>query len=471
MTEHEWLGRWKRPNGAASVGGKLEVGDTGVSLLLLGSLADWGATDLSAGIGFPLREPQRIPVVHGRTDRSMTVLNASCDFPIPPGAEGSESWHADAAIEGFVVAPPDGLEPRFGGIRFELDLLPGWARARGVAGRYFTDGRTEVSVQPHDLGRAVLADGTIVHIDQGSITSSGHLHFEIRQPVTFVVDCAEQATWHELLNQWLQPVQALLWIVSGASGRVQTIELRLPADDEHQRERWGRLWVSLVEPAPAGTRRPSEREMLFLANEMPGGFGSGLQRWLGLWGDLRHVLGPLYARASAPFAYANDRFYTAAAALEAYHRYCSTSERDLPLVEHGIRVDRVAAVLTEHAPDLCDWAVNAVRPFNRIPYWRRITEMVDCFPLLRDELFGEGLVPFSKAVEDARHGHAHALERSRTLDDGASLYVAADVLVWLLRACILVDLGFAPDDVESRIRRHEGLHWVSERMRSLLREL
>src|SRR5690606_19002316 len=134
--------------------------------------------------------------------------------------------------------------------------------------------------------------------------------------------------------------------------------------------------------------------------------------WLALWSELQHVLGPLYARAAAPFAYANDRFYTAVAAVEAYHRYCVESEQDLPRVEHRKRVARIDGLLTEHAPELREWAVNAVTPFNRIPLWRRIVDVVDTLPDLGSSLLGGRTEAFAKAVESSRHGHAHALQGS-----------------------------------------------------------
>lgn len=464
----EWLGAWWRPGSAERVGGQLVLDDHGVKLSLFGSLFDWSDFDLTQGIGFPLSSPQTATVIRGRTIQPVSVLNARCDFPVPPGAEGFETWHADAIVEGDVDAAADGAEPRFDGLRLQLDTLPVWARARGVGQRiWFDERRTEVSVEPHDLASAVLGTGERISIDQAAVTRSGTREYEIRQPVTIAIQGTVPDGWSELLNRWVQPLQILLWLATAVPGRVEQMELQLP-DDEMPAPRWARLWTSLLEPGGSSARDLHSTDVLFFTTDLPGGFGAGLTRWLALWAELQHVFGPLYARAAAPFAYANDRFYTAVAAIEAYHRYCVESEHDLSRSEHRDRVARIDALVTEHAPDLRDWAVNAVRPFNRIPLWRRIVDIVETLPEMAEALLGGRVEAFARSVERSRHGHAHALAGSRDFDSGESLYVAADALVWILRTCVMIDLGLTPGDAESRVCRHERFRWTARRLAGVL---
>ncbi|HUP68366.1 MAG TPA: HEPN domain-containing protein [Acidimicrobiales bacterium] len=464
----EWLGVWWRAGSDTRVGGNLVLDDKGGKLVLFGSFFDWTGFDLAAGVGFPLGEPQTIAVIHGRTIDPVSVLSARCDFPVPPGAEGFEGWHAEAVVGAHVKGPEGGSEPTFTGVQFELESLPAWSRARGVAQRYSEGSRTEVVVQPHGLAACQLPSGEEVSIEQWAVTSEEPLQYQIRQPVKISIQGTPPATWKELLNRWLQPLQVLLWLATGVAGRVEQMEVRLPRPEEHS-PKWAKLWASLVEPALTNGRELHPSDVLFFADELPGGFGVGLAKWLSVWDDLRHVLGPLYARASAPFAYANDRFYTAVAAIEAYHRYYVESEQDLPRVEHRERVARIERIVSEQAPDLRDWAVNAVQPFNRIPLWQRIVDIAERLPDVSSDLFGSHLHGFAKAVEEARNGHAHALEGSRAIESGEGLYVSADALVWLLRACVLVDLGL--DSTQSRIRQHERFGWTTRRLHEVLRAL
>lgn len=189
------------------------------------------------------------------------------------------------------------------------------------------------------------------------------------------------------------------------------------------------------------------------------------------WADLRHVLGPLHARAAAPFAYANDRFSSAVAALEAYHRYCVATERELERRDHRLRVAELGQTLDAHAPHLSNWAVNAARPFNKIPLWKRLVDILEVLPLISSSLIGADAAEvklFARAVESARHGHAHALGDPRSIDSGEDLYFAADALVWILRACVMVDLALPLDLVEQRIVEHERFRRTASAVRELI---
>ncbi|MDQ6617261.1 MAG: hypothetical protein M3083_21585 [Actinomycetota bacterium] len=350
----------------------------------------------------------------------------------------------------------------------EIEALPAWARERGVRIRRWLDGtRTEFVVQPHDLGTARLPGGEIMRIEQDAITTPGPREYRIHQPVTLSVEESGNSTWSGLLNRWLQPIQVLLWIATAEAGRTERLDLLVPQEGPVG-STWAKLWVPLVEPPRRTSRELTSHDVLLFADEMPGGFGPGMARWFNLWLELRHVLGPLYARASAPFGYANDRFYTAVAAIEAYHRYCVESDGDLPRQEHSERVDRLDRILAEHAPDLREWATNAARPFNRIPLWRRITQIAAVLERMTGGMFGDRVDEFAQAVEAARHGHAHALSRRGSIQDGPDLYVAADALVWLLRACVMIDLGLSVEEAEERVIQHERFAWMTHQLASLL---
>jgi len=238
---------------------------------------------------------------------------------------------------------------------------------------------------------------------------------------------------------------------------------------------WVQLWVPLMQPgAEPRDRRVLPSDVLFFADELPGGFSEGLPKWFEMWADLHHVLGPVFARARAPFVYANDRFYTAVTALEAYHRHWKDTGQEVPRQAHKARVARLSDVLAREAADLEYWAVNAATPFNRMPLWRRIIEIADRVQPVRDGLFGSNLERFARETERARHGHAHALDTSKsdaTIAEGADLYLAASALVWLLRASLMLDLGLDDQLVISRVVSHPQFQWTAEALRDLLEQL
>ena len=84
------------------------------------------------------------------------------------------------------------------------------------------------------------------------------------------------------LKQWIQPLGDLIGFATVRPVRRDAIYLR--PDLEGQRETWVELleqWVDLDMPPPTD-RALISQDMLFMAEELPGGFGAGLRRWLSL---------------------------------------------------------------------------------------------------------------------------------------------------------------------------------------------
>ena len=76
-------------------------------------------------------------------------------------------------------------------------------------------------------------------------------------------------------------------------------------------------------------------------------------------------------------------------------------------------------MLTQHAPQLADWAVGAAQPFNRAPLWRRLLAIIQRTGVVGTQLLGSHAERFAQEVEAARHGHAHG-HTSRSLLESES---------------------------------------------------
>jgi hypothetical protein len=451
------------------VGGELSA--DGTQLVLHGSVVSWSDEQLRGGVGFPLSQPLREPLIHGYAGgKQLALLNAACDWPRFPGAMGAEVWRVEAAVEAHIQPDPSGTQ-RFGGLGAELRHLPAWCRApepsRSI---HFDERRIDVSAAPRTLADCVLDTGVQIRIEQSVGTHSDGTRLEVDQPVALQIETAEHLAWAGFLEHWLQPIQVLMWLGVAEASTIDALYLRVEHPDRADASQWSRLWVPLVEPKDEG-RTLHHADVLFFSDELPGGFDRGIVRWLEIWTDLRHLLAPLFARDLAPFVYANDRFYTAASAMEAYHRYKSDSLKDLPKAQHRARVEKLAAVLQAHAPELVDWAVNAAQPFNRAPLWKR---MLDVFTETGDvghQLLGEHAQLFAEIVEAERNGHAHALADDSRLagsEFGSGLYLAAQAITWMLRARIMADLGFSAEDAAARIVRNPKFTWLAPEVRKML---
>lgn len=152
--------------------------------------------------------------------------------------------------------------------------------------------------QAGELVTFTLGSGETIAVYKGLVSggSTEGLRHEISQPVYFDVRVDKPAPWSDLANHWLQPLQALLWLASGRAGEVEGVWVWAPSKEPRENP-WKRcLWVPFIRPTRLA-REPMGPEVLFRARELPGGFEDGFEAWMALWGDLQHLLGPLYARS------------------------------------------------------------------------------------------------------------------------------------------------------------------------------
>ena len=209
-------------------------------------------------------------------------------------------------------------------------------------------------------------------------------------------------------------------------------------------------------------------ELLFLANELPGGFDVGLQRWYGLWERYSPIIQPLMALERAPFSYTDDRFATSVAAAEGYHAL-RFGDRDLPTPDHRQRVEVLREVIAAHAPKLSDWIVPIAAGANRIPLKRRLKYLMSLGDDVGIALAGGHQDRFVAEIEEVRNGYAHGRHsQSRLRTDSGARHWAAEAVKWLIRTALLGELGFTESEVARRVTKHPGFVFVGGKVQEFL---
>jgi len=472
-TESTHLGSWWRVDNAdEEVGGTLSIKEDGLALVLVGSFPT--GEDQTKVLKYPPAEPLIAPVIVGQTDGThhWTLLNGKRSFPRFPGFRGgTEGWAIEAAVEADLSTQKT-LPPAFTGVRFGFQHMDVWSRAQGVDQTIdFNSLQVDVSATTHQLAHGLLDSGDEIEIDQGLSFEDGDAGsgYTIRQPVTLTVRAVGGQRWESLLNAWLQPLQGLLWLATTEVCRITETSVRIE-QDELGPQRWAALWAPIMQPAKdKADGRIDPDDVLFFADELPGGFAAGVQKWADLWNTNRHILGPLLGRERAPFAYVNDRFATAASATEAYHFEVVGSKQDLPKAAHKARVAAVNDVLEQHAPEHKDWAVAGLPSFNKMPMWQRVLWVIEQSGEVGEQLVGTHGEFFAKQVVSARDGHAHALKGEVAIyGDPGGLYHAGSALMWVLRTLFLRDLGFESQDAQQRVSKNRSFRWTARSLRGVL---
>ena len=309
-----------------------------------------------------------------------------------------------------------------------------------------------------------LPDGTVLTINHGVRSGPDTDHdFSTSHTAELTIEPPTATSWRHLLDKRFLPWQVLLWVASGKPSAIRHVHFLAPGPDPAYM-RWCAFHGRLAQPAD---RDDIEwHDMLFVASDLPGGFESGTCRWSHTWATLRHVVGPLFARDRARFVYSNDRFFIAVAALEGIDRVQRASSRDVPRAAHRARVQRLDDLLNTHAPDLTEWALRATRDANRIALARRLVDQISRTGAVGEALFGDRITLFADVAEAVRNGQAHGLDIDEEPEESFE-FVAASALVWVVRAILMLDIGFDVEEMARRVLDHHSFQWACDRVANL----
>jgi hypothetical protein len=196
--------------------------------------------------------------------------------------------------------------------------------------------------------------------------------------------------------------------------------------------------------------RPERHEMLFSLEDLPGGFGPAVEKWLARAEVLDPVnqlyLGTVYN----PQMFLEQRFLNLVHALEAHHRR-TTSTLNLPEDEHENRMESIlGAVPEEHKK----WLEGELKYSNELKLRKRIKHIFDGHPRTLDSVVGSGKDKkrFVNKVIDTRNYLTHFDE---SLKDraarGAELHRLNDKLTHLLEMCLMAEIGFEDDEIKKAV--------------------
>lgn len=459
----EWTGTFEVPNSGVRVGGRLTI-DSGESILTtFGSLA---GEDGSPVVADPWHdeEVKPIPMVWGVSEEGsrLTLLELTSlggNVSWPGEWTTRQQWICQCAIGGHI----EPVEPvTFSSIAFGLSDLSAWLNTpRPDEDRTVNPHRLDLSVTMHEI--AELDHGDLrIHFDGSFGTELGLDSITVSYPARVTASTPVELPWQELVNRTATPIEVLLWVATGRFSALDDLRVRL--DGPHPV--YERLWVSLLQPRrfEPPRRRLVGSEMLFTADDIPGGLETGLSRWFNVWSTIRPAFGPVIARYRAPFSYANDRFHSAVAALESYSTQ-KHGKRALSKDERDRRIEVVRASLDNSEPGLTEWVLEALQRAHYHTLRTRLERLLDEAGSISKALVGDDGDGFISAVIKGRDAYAHSAPIVGGVEGGAALHWAAEGLNWLLRYYALTEVGFEKDEARQRVVANNTFVQVAERLR------
>jgi hypothetical protein len=331
----------------------------------------------------------------------------------------------------------------------EFDCLNAWA---GPPSLTAPTGKTrfELRFENVDLAEADVCGVRVRLIAAIAGTAGGDL-VHVDQRAIFAID-TPKCGWRSVLNDWVRPLQDLLILALGRPVRLTKLYLR--PDGAAPRRGLAEASFQAIQAAPGPSPTQSRilsynAPTLMTFEDSPLAFGDLLPRWFNLRSEMDDVFILLHAADYAPFMFSQHRYLSTFQSAEALARHHGLT-REKTKHEHAARVESIISAARDAIVDdaSVQWAHRVLKQRNDKPLSDQIRELVESTGevgvsvLTASPDFGQAAAGWRAGVSHPGGGRAR---------DPVERYWHGEVLRWIVRARILIDLGISPEEVARRV--------------------
>jgi hypothetical protein len=412
--------------------------------------------------------PADQPRIHGITTKGTWVTLEACrsggsemHFPGIP----TTTYEPRVVLLGAWF--PKDEQIRLDEIAIRLSDLDTWVAVSGFAGQmglaqqegtgFVTPTGIDVQFKPPPAISIPLDNGEEARLE------FGFEHSENR-PVTTEVKITQRVSLHlrraqpSGLDDVYKSVGQLRNFFSLAVGRPQTVLSVAGFKDDlfvrktAMRQRIEMLWQIPHNPEPSGSRL-LPHEMLFTLPEAQPSISAVMRAWIARQELLRPVFNLYFGMLYHPDMYRDVHFLTYAQAIETYD-FRRRDATDLPPDEHE---KRLAAILESSPDEHRRWLRVKLASGNRLTLRRRIRDVFDECPAVRDRIIGatgKERRRFISNFVDSRNYYTHYNpEGEKDAAVGAALYLLIVQLRAGIEMSLLRELGFSCEVVDAILDR------------------
>lgn len=434
--------------------GELRLSSGEFSLVLEGTLLQAPASD-SRMTFRSFFEPVSRPIVLGRTSawERITLLDCEGQVPILPCEVKSTTWIPTAAVQGVHLEAAD--EVVFDIIQLQHEYLHEWAGGGGIEHTIASEeGLSRVHRVELAAERAALAsfdvDGARLELISSPAFSASDIEATLAMDTVWRVETSAALTWREMFSRWVVPLRDLVSFAALKPADIDEVRVHVAAGDEHA---WGTLVLRLLEldRARSSLRRLIAPEMLFTSAHLPNGLEEGITRWLTLRNLYTTVIAFLLGVDAAPFMFDDQKFLSLTQAAEILH-VIRIGGTPLPRPEHRKRVEDAVSGITD--PQVASWAREILVRSNWYTLRDRLGQLIEAVGSLAPELDGGDAGSFVGRIVDTRNYLTHRMERRGEVLDGERRYWHWQALAWLVRAHLLLELGYTLEQATSLVQQN-----------------
>lgn len=294
--------------------------------------------------------------------------------------------------------------------------------------------------------------------------------------VTISAGAAVQVSWHEAsfkavahvfiqtgdaldLQEWMRvfirPFQEFLCLSADHGVNIESLTTYFPSSDHHG--------IAMAEEPVDVFFHPlyyddgtMPRDFLLTYQDISDEWCSILDRWLQVHQELKPVMNFLFGNFFRP-AFVENRFINTIFAVEAYHRLRFQNRAD-PEDVHERRIAAIREAVLQGAPCHWPWLEKRLEYSNEPSLNRRIKDIIQHVRPVAEELLGnsEARKAFVRQVVATRNSLAHPEGKPKdgAITGGPALHWTTQRLAWLLKSCLLLEIGLDMDRVTKLVKRH-----------------
>jgi hypothetical protein len=442
-------GQWWLPDDPGRrVPGTCTFNADGLELVLYAALREFEVPKGQV-IGVATREWEVEPVVHGTTrdGHDFTLLQVG-------GAKLRGAWDDVREVYRPEIAL-DGCHTRcdlFAEVWCDFDYLQAWVDPPSIAVEGEDQDTVQVRVGRLDLVHTTV-DDTTLRLVAGVKGSSGDSRVHLSRCTSFVATPGAPQSATALIDSYVRPLQDLLMFCLGRPVRLTSLRL-LPTVLSDLREGTVAAFFSAVQSTQA--RAPKFADIasytaptVLSLRDSPIPTNELLRRWFDLWRGRREVLGLLLAPLYAPFMYGEHGYSSTFQSAEALHDLVLRT-RDVAKPDHRHRLEAVVAALESAQIDaaVVDWASKVLRSRNDKPLGRKIEDLVAATGTVGEAVRAAD-PDFAATTAAARTGVSHGGATGAL--DSVGRFWYGQVLTWIVRAMLLMELLGDPDEAQRRV--------------------
>lgn len=443
MREQTYDGEWWRPEDAdRRVGGRMKFSPQhGLRLTLFGLLLD----DLDRQ-----RRRGHLPVILGNVSsmafgNDVTLLACRWDGDRLHGTYQEQHFRSDFALLGVHLPSPSSAVVT--GCDVSFTNLDTWVDVSGLVVAAEADEGYHVRYDRPALPELETSVGAIALTLKSPFPFVTHRAVDVREWCSLAVRATEPHSVEEFRYRILWPLQNFMTFATNRANAITDIQMIVAGHSSP-------VGILFRHPFIAAISE-NVLEMLFKYSDVKSRLADVLDRWFSLYCSIGSVLNSLVAIAYQRVTLPDAKFLALAQAAESYHRNLTASAPTSP----AAHAKRVAEIMEAYKGPHRGWLAKRLKQPAEMTLPDRIQSLFD-------RLGEEFLAPMlgasppiadtAQAMGKWRNDLAHLkVSPEFVVERLLSLHVATNRLLITLQANILLDLGFARDDLGARFRHND----------------